>query len=384
MGWFQNGGAQATGDPMFEKAAYQSPASSPTKMASGNFPSQKSRPAPRAGSPSPGGSSLFDRYGANDGGGPKALNSQTHTSRLRAQGVKLVCYVNTEVNRGRSSIIHLPEAEDTIEEVLPYIQRQMKLDKRMKYAQKLFTPDGTQVSTFDQLANFANAEIPIIVACGEPFDTTTIPVAMVSFQEHGGGRAAAAQVKHELAERRKKASQLKADQVRAAGHGTNSVAAKSARMAAVEDNRNQAAAMRHEFMENLLLRAAKQEELVRNVRANNEVRKAERDARNARGAQMRAEKYGEVGRAKNHSTHRIYEKQQQMAEANQEKAAKAALIREQKQQAAEFAKAQLAAKRKEEGDARRVSHIKRSVNKADSDESALKSRQNKAMALRSP
>ena len=56
----------------------------------------------------------------------------------------------------------------------------------------------------------------------------------------------------------------------------------------------------------------------------------------------------------------------------------------QKQQAAEFAKAQLAAKRKEEGDARRVSHIKRSVNKADSDESALKSRQNKAMALRSP
>ena len=67
----------------------------------------------------------------------------------------------------------------------------------MKYAAKLYTPDGTLITSFDALANYANAEIPIVVACGEPFDPTTIPVAMVSFQEHGGGRAAAAQVKHE-------------------------------------------------------------------------------------------------------------------------------------------------------------------------------------------
>ena len=233
-------------------------------------------------SPNPSGGTLFDKYAANDPTPKKLFNHQTHTSRLRAQGIKLICYLNTEVDSGRSVVVHLPEAEDTIEEVLPYIQIKMQLDKRMKYAQGLYTPDGNKIQTWDHLTSAAAAEIPIIVTCGEKFDALSVPQTMVAFQEHGGGRNAAQQTKHELQERRKKVSQQQAAAVRATGHGTQSSASKAARIEAVEKNRNQATEMRHEFMENLLVRSAQQEELVKSVKLNNERRRAEREERRAK------------------------------------------------------------------------------------------------------
>ena len=55
-------------------------------------------------SPAPG-SSLFDRY-ASEGAMRKGYdNGSTFTSRLRQGGIKLACYLNTEANRGRSTII---------------------------------------------------------------------------------------------------------------------------------------------------------------------------------------------------------------------------------------------------------------------------------------
>jgi len=350
---------------------------SPKKCACGSTPSSAATHTPG------GGGSLFDRYAASDPSAPKMLNSQTHTSRLRAQGIKLVCYVNTEVNRGRSTVIHLPEAEDTIEEVLPYIQRRMQLDKRMLYGQKLYTPDGSQISTWEDLTSAAAQEIPIIVACGEPFDATTVPASMVAFQEHGGGRLAAQQCKHELQERRKKAAQLKADQVRAAGHGTTSSAAKSARVESVEKNRNQAAQMRHEFMENLLLRAAKQEQLVTAVRANNERHKAAREARTAKtGLMARDRALDQAESRKKTQTHNIYEKQQAMQEEANEKAERAKEMRQKKKEATMMAKEQLAESRKASGLQRRVSHIARSVQKAELEDSQLKMRQQQREAIK--
>jgi len=356
---------------LFERGSYG--AGSPGKASSCACGATPSTSAART----PGGSgSLFDRYAASDPSGPKMLNSQTHTSRIRAQGIKLVCYINTEVNRGRSTVIHLPEAEDTIEEMLPYIQKRMQLDKRMLYAKKLFTPDGSLITTWEDLTAAAAQDIPIIVACGEPFDATTVPASMVAFQEHGGGRNAAQQCKHELQERRKKAAQLKADQVRASGHGTTSSAAKSARVEAVEKNRNQAAQMRHEFMENLLLRAAKQEQLVTAVRASNERHKAEREARAQKaGLTARDRAIDMAEQRKRAQTHNIYEKQQLLQEDANEKAERAKDIRERKKEATMLAKEQLAESRRAAGLQRRVSHIARSVQKAELEDSQLKMRQ---------
>ena len=305
-------------DALFERPGYDT--GSPSRCGSCGMTTSSS-----AGNRTPGGGgSLFDRYAEGEAKPASVFNLQTHTSRLRAQGIKLVCYLNTEADRGRSVVVHLPEAEDTIAEVIPYIQRKMQLDKRMKFAKKLHTPDGSPVTTWEHLTSAAASETPIIVSCGEPFDSTTIPTSMLAFQEHGGGRGAAHQVKHELQERRKKAAQLKADQVRATGHGTTTTAAKSARVDAVERNRNQAAQMRHEFMENLLLRAAKQEELVTQVKSNNERHRAEREDRHARaGLVARDRALDQAEQRKRSQTHHIYEKQSQMQSIAAEKAERA-------------------------------------------------------------
>jgi len=354
---------------LFERASYGSPGGG--SCACGMMT------ASSAGGGTPwGGASLFDRYGSDASSPMKLLNMQTHTSRLRAQGVRLVCYLNTEVDRGRSVVVHLPEAEDTISEVIPYVQRKMNLDKRMKFAKKLYTPDGSPITSWEHLTSAAAAEIPIIVACGEPFDSTTIPTSMLAFQEHGGGRMAAQQVKHELQERRKKAAQLKADQVRAAGHGTTSSAAKSARVEAVERNRGQAAQMRHEFMENLLLRAAKQEELVTHVRTNNERHRLEREQRSAKlGMMSRERQLDQAEQRKRAQTHSLYEKQNQLQQLAAEKAEKAKEIRSKKKEASALAKEQLLESRKAAGLQRRVSHISRSVQKAEQEDGQLKLRQ---------
>ena len=134
--------------------------------------------------------------------------------------------------------------------------------------------------------------------------------------------------------------------------------------------------MRHEFMENLLLRAAKQEQLVMAVRANNERHKAEREARtNKTGLKAREAALDQTNERKRTQTHNIYEKQQQLQESANDKAEKAKEIRQKKKEATLLAKEQLAESKKAAGIARRVDHIQRSVQKAELEDSQLKNRQ---------
>ncbi len=197
--------AATTPDQLFERESYSPVPSTPAS------PSVRS-----GGTRTPGGSgSLFDRYASAS---PASRGSaQTYTSRLRSTGIKLACYLNTECNRGMGCIVSLPEACDTIAEVFPLLQRRMQLDSRMLYAAELFLPDGAKITSFKQLRQAAAIDTAIIVGCGEPFDPTTVPLSMLSFHMKGGGRAAPKVVKKELAEKKFRGAQLKADQARRRG-----------------------------------------------------------------------------------------------------------------------------------------------------------------------
>lgn len=66
------------------------------------------------------GDNLFERYmSPAEKRATRALggSGQTRTTRLRARGVKLACYLNTEVDCGRVTVISLPEECDTLGEV---------------------------------------------------------------------------------------------------------------------------------------------------------------------------------------------------------------------------------------------------------------------------
>ena len=54
-------------------------------------------------------------------------SSYARSSRMRAHGIKITCYLNTECDRGRATVIHLPDECDTLGEVLPKIQHRMQL-----------------------------------------------------------------------------------------------------------------------------------------------------------------------------------------------------------------------------------------------------------------
>ena len=95
----------------------------------------------------------------------------------------------------------------------------------------IFLPDGTHVTSFSRLADAAVLDTPLIVGCGEPFDPHCVPAATLLQHQAGGGRKAANTLKHELSAKRVKAAHLKADQIRAAGHGTNNSAVRAARQA---------------------------------------------------------------------------------------------------------------------------------------------------------
>ena len=269
---------------------------------------------------SPESTSLFDRYATGSGSRSKRSpgNMGTRTSRLRATGVKLACYLNTECDRGRATIIQLPEDCDTMGEVLPKIQARMQLDNRMLYASELFLPDGTKIHTYRQLIDVASKHTAIIVGCGEPFDPSTVPYDILEFHLHGGGRAAAMQVKKELHDKRLLDAHEKADGVRASGHGVypNSVAVVTARSQTVENNRQQAAHMRHEYMEQLMFRASQQKELIDRVRENNMVHKMEHYE-----SKMRRKASEEARLAK-----LTYDKQEMQRVAKEKKAASRARI----------------------------------------------------------
>ena len=111
----------------------------------------------------------------------KREHKHTKSSRLRTTVVKLSCYLNGEADHSRATVIRLPEECDTLGEVLPKIQQQMQLDKRMSYAAQLFLPNGDEISTYKALIDAAALDTAIIVACGEPFDPSSIPYDLLEF-----------------------------------------------------------------------------------------------------------------------------------------------------------------------------------------------------------
>jgi len=229
--------------------------------------------------------SLFDRYSASpsDAHAQRDLgHGQTRTTRLRATGVKLSVYLNTEVDRGRATVISLPEECDTLGEVLPKIQQSMQLDRRMMYAAELYLPDGTKINTYKQLIDAAALDTAIVVGCGEPFDPSTIPYDILEFHLQGGGRQAAKKVKKQLQDKRKEEALEKADSVRASGHGLDSVAASTSRMNTIESNREQANFQRQEYMDQLMYRAAQQKDLMDRVHHNNILHKMEQEESRAK------------------------------------------------------------------------------------------------------
>ena len=225
------------------------------------------------GAPSSSGSCLFDRYGGDTvrtAGRPEGIgaNGTTLSARLRASGVlRLMCYVNIDDRGSPAVFVPVPESMRTLKDVLAVIQRIMKLDKRFLYARQLFLPDGELVTSYRALAAAASNDTPVIVGCGEPFNRDGVPQHMVLVHMAGNGRGATKGVKRDFAERRVKAAQLKADQVRAAGHGTQAQAARLARQHALEHNRELASRLRHEQMVGSMRRAAQREEFTATVRA---------------------------------------------------------------------------------------------------------------------
>lgn len=230
------------------------------------------------------GGSLFDQYmsPAEARANRKLGHGETRTTRLRATGVKLSVYLNTEVNKGYATVISLPEDCDTLGEVLPKIQQQMQLDRRMLYAAELYLPSGEKITDYKKLIDSAALDTAIIVGCGEPFDPSSIPYDLLEFHLQGGGRQAAKKVKKQLQDKRKEECLEKADTVRASGHGLDSKAAITSRQQAQEDNREQANLQRQEYMEQLMYRAAQQKSLMDRVHNNNLLHKMEQDEARAK------------------------------------------------------------------------------------------------------
>ena len=242
---------------------------------------------------------LFDEF--TSGAATRMTRSQpgmTRSSMLRAQGVRLNCYLNCEgvgvtvlgAPQGHGFIVKLPGQVDTIEEVLIHLQKQMKLDSRMLYASEMWTPDGKSIKTFKQLSDAAAIDSPIIVGCGEPFDGSRIPQDLLEFHKEGGGRQGARSVHKQLKTRRHAVLRNKAESVRQAGHGINSEAVSIARYQNVEVNKEHVNEMRHQYMESLLIRAAQQEDLMNSVKSNIEYHRMEAQESKARLEEKRAQR----------------------------------------------------------------------------------------------
>jgi len=215
---------------------------------------------------------------------------------------------------------------------------------------------------------------------------------MLSFHTHGGGRAAAKTVKKELAEKKIRGAQLKADQVRASGHGVSSAAAQSARAAAQEANRQSASVMRHDYMNQLIARSTQQNELIRQVQANNARLRSERARREAsKQSVWSADRLQELAENRRRESDTWQEKR----EAEETTAAKrfdhAKRVRMTTQAEGRLAKTQLSEQRKAAGLERRMSYISRSVEKAAQEQEIVRGhiakkqeRKNSLLGLRSP
>jgi len=84
--------------------------------------------------------------------------------------------------------------------------------------------------------------------------------------------------------------------VRASGHGVfpNSSAVVTARSRTVETNRELAAHMRHEYMEQLMYRASQQQELVAAVRTSNQMHQVEHKESKERRRQYEASRLAKI------------------------------------------------------------------------------------------
>ena len=281
----KGGGGGGGGGSAVPSARAMSAAPAPPPPAASSFFS--SDPVVEASSPPQGGglgSSLFDKYmSPSEARANRRLgHNETRTTRLRATGVKLSVYLNTEVNRGYATVISLPEECDTLGEVMPMIQKSMQLDRRMLYAAELYLPDGKKIMSYKELIDAAALDTAIVVGCGEPFDPSSIPYDILEFHLQGGGRQAANKVKKQLQSKRKDEALEKADTVRASGHGLDSRAAITSREQHQEDNREQANMQRQEYMEQLMYRAAQNKSLMDRVHHNNLLHKMEQDEARAK------------------------------------------------------------------------------------------------------
>jgi hypothetical protein len=179
-----------------------------------------------------------------------------------------------------------------MEEVLPHIQKQLKLDALMCYAADLFLPDGHIVETYEELVEASKKEIPIIVGCGEPFDQSRVPQDLLSFAKAGGNRKAVKSVVSGLADSRFEARKEQAEMVRQDGHGVfpNSLAVVNARTQAVEANREKAAYMRQRYLEGLVKRTEEEQDYLRSAQANIMFHKMEEEEARARREEYEMER----------------------------------------------------------------------------------------------
>ena len=225
--------------------------------------------------------SLFDMYRApadgsaargGGGGAPrrKVAHGTTRAAQLRASGHKLTCYLNQEVDRGRSTVVTLPTECDTIGEVIPLIQKRMGLDKRMLFASELFTVGGEEIRRYQQIVDAAKSDAPIIVGCGEPFDETRVPDALLEYHLNGDGRKGVKKVTRELNDKRKRQQGVKAQRVRDQGYGVSPEisAATMSREHQHQANVEKANAVRHRYMTGLVQRSEEQQRLMAAVQEN--------------------------------------------------------------------------------------------------------------------
>lgn len=328
-----------------------------------------SRGAGLVGAAGASGSILFDRYGGAEARTCRrfegcGVNGTTISAKLRAQGMRLMCYLNTDAKQQAAVAVAVAESAQTLKGVLDVIQKAMKLERRMLYACQLFLPDGELVQTFRALHAAASVDTPIIVGCGGPFDKFAIPQHMLHIHRAGNGRSAPKAIKHQLELKRLKAARLKADQVRAAGHGSTSRAARHARQLALESNREHAARLRHEQMEEMIQRAAQQGQLREAARLNTtRHRRTEQQA--AQRVVDQEEEKRVAGllarRGSDAAVGRMLSVQQQQSREILARKANARQVRTSELVGPRRAREELADRQRQKGNERRMSHVARSV-----------------------
>jgi hypothetical protein len=209
--------------------------------------------------------------GASSGTSARATKHQpTRSSELRRNILKIACYLNGEADRSLAAVVQLPAEADTLEEILPFVHKELDLDKRIAYAAEFFLPDGSKISTYVDLVDAARKEHAIIVTCGEPFDPTTVPADLLETYLHGGGRNALKTVLKKAKGQEEEARYDQAEIVRASGHGVapNSEAVSTARAHTARANRQIVERMRQDYAEQLSYRTEQQKYLSSVVKSN--------------------------------------------------------------------------------------------------------------------